>query len=65
MPSAAEHLTEMDKKKVEKLIKLIGLDKPSPKEGNIAYRSASDMRVEKRMETSQIAREYKEIYKNL
>ncbi len=65
MPSPAGHLTEMDKKRVEKLIKFVGLDKPSPKEGNVAYKSASDMRVEKRMETAKIAREYKEIYKNL
>lgn len=45
LPSPADELSDNDRKRISKLIKLVGLDKPSPKVGTIKYKEASDLRM--------------------
>ena len=42
MPSPADNLSDEDKERVSRLIGLVGLDRPVPKEGSLTYRKASD-----------------------
>lgn len=65
MPSPADNLSDEDKERVSRLIGLIGLDRPVPKEGSLTYRKASDTRVEKRKKCAEEARSYKEMYLDL
>lgn len=59
LPSPADELSDNDRKRISKLIKLVGLDKPSPKVGTIKYKEASDLRIEKRKEVTSYAKEYR------
>lgn len=65
MPSPADNLSDEDKERVSRLIGLVGLDRPVPKEGSLTYRKASDTRVEKRKKCAEEARSYKEMYLDL
>lgn len=65
MPSPADNLSNKDKERVSRLIELVGLDRPVPKEGSLTYRKASDTRVEERKKCAAEARSYKAMYLNL
>ena len=65
MPSPADNLSDEDKERVSRLIELVGLDRPVPKEGSLTYRKASDTRVEERKKCAEEARSYKAMYLNL
>lgn len=62
IPAPADNLSNSDHERADKLIKLVGLNKPSPKVGTIKYKEASDLRVEKRKEVASYAKEYKNYF---
>lgn len=65
IPSPADNLSEIDKARVSRLIRLVGLDRAVPKEDTLNYKKASDTRVEDRMKVALDAKSYKQFFMNL
>ena len=61
MPRPAANLPQDLAEKVQRLISLVGLDKPQPKVGTVAYNKCADRRVESRFQVLDLARQYHKI----